>query len=106
MENEEMVLQHSYVASFVDNFERKYGTDASVRIVRDWLLEALNGDGMAYDEFQSCGFLYSKIAKTWPSTAFRRTKSGDVLTGFKSAAVAYAENLVPLYLLLDAESER
>ena len=95
MENEEIILQHSYVASFVDNFERKYGTDARLRIVRDWLLEALNGDGMAYDEFAVLVAIYSKIGQKRGPVRISQDEIWRRAHGFKSAAVAHAENLGP-----------
>jgi hypothetical protein len=75
---------------FVNDWEEQHGPDPKVRIVIDWVLEAMHGTGMSYDEFSVLSGIYSKIG----SKLFVRITREEIWRrslGYKSELVFKAE---------------
>ena len=46
-----LIAQHDVLAGFIKDFEASHGTDAPVRICKDWVFEVRDNKGMAVQEF-------------------------------------------------------
>jgi len=78
-----------YVAldEFVDDCEQQYGPDAKVRLPVDWVLEALDGKGISYDELAVLAAIYSKIGSKQGPVRITRDEIWWRSLGFKSERV-------------------
>jgi hypothetical protein len=69
---------------FVDEWEQEYGPDARVRIVIDWVFEALHGTGISYDELAVVAAIYSKIGSKQGPVRITREEIWRRSLGYKS----------------------
>jgi hypothetical protein len=86
-----MLTDFAGVSQFVRDFQRKHGTDALVRVRRDWVLEVKDKKGMSYPEFAVLAAIYSKIGASKKPVLITREEIRCRAHGFKSARVFTAE---------------
>jgi hypothetical protein len=86
-----MLTDYARVTRFIKDYERKHGTDARVRIRKDWLFEVLGNKGMSYPEFAVLAAIYSKIGATTRPVLITREEIWKRAHGFKSDLVFRAE---------------
>lgn len=82
---------HARVSRFVKEFEDRHGTDALVRIRRDWLFEVRDNKGMSYPELAVLAAIYSKIGAARGPVRILRQEIWIRSHGFKSDRVFRAE---------------
>ena len=91
-QNVKGVLAHyAGLKSFVEDFERKHGIDARVRICTDWILEVRYNKGLLYPELAVLAGIYSKIGASKSPVLITREEIWWRAHGFKSERVFKAE---------------
>jgi hypothetical protein len=86
-----MLASYAGVTRFIKDFERKQGTDARVRVRKDWVFEVRDNKGMSYPEFAVLAGIYSKIGATTRPVRITREDIWKRAHGFKSDRVFRAE---------------
>jgi len=81
------VAQHAALCAFVADFEQRHGRDAQVRIVTNWLWNAVSGREMPYVEMATLAAIYSKIGATKRPVRITRDEIWRRALGFKSRRV-------------------
>jgi hypothetical protein len=76
---------------FVEDFERKHGTDARVRICTDWIFEVRDNKGMSYPELAVLAAIYSKIGASKSPVRITREEIWRRAHGCKSDRVFRTE---------------
>src|SRR5262249_37275815 len=91
-QNAEAILaDYARVIRFITEFECKHGTDARVRIRKDWVFEVRDNKGMSYPEFAVLAAIYSKIGASKRPVLMTREEIRKRAHGFKSDRVFRAE---------------
>jgi hypothetical protein len=78
---------YSALAEFADQWEQRHGPDAKVRIVIDWVFEALEGTGISYEELAVLAAIYSKIGSKQGPVRITRDEIWRRSLGYKSERV-------------------
>jgi hypothetical protein len=86
-----LLADYSRLRRFVEDFERRHGTDARVRIRTDWVFEARDNKGMSYSEFAVLVAIYSKIGASKRPVLITREEIWKRAHGFKSDRVFRTE---------------
>jgi hypothetical protein len=86
-----MLADHTRVRRFVNDFERRHGTDARVRIRKDWAFETRDNKGMSYPEFAVLAAIYSKIGASRKPVRITQEEIWLRAHGYKSGRVFRAE---------------
>jgi hypothetical protein len=86
-----MLADYARVTRFIKDFERKHGTDARVRIRKDWAFEVRDNKGMSYREFAVLAAIYSKIGASKRPMRIIQAEIWKRAHGFKSDHVFRAE---------------
>jgi hypothetical protein len=82
-----IVEDHSALSQFTSEWEQRYGPDAKVRLPVDWVLEALYGRGILYDELAVVAGIYSKIGQKAGPVRITREEIWWRSLGYKSEYV-------------------
>jgi hypothetical protein len=82
---------YACVTRFIRDFERRHGTDARVRIRKDWVFEVRDNKGMSYPELAVLAAIYSKIGASKRPVLITRDEIWKRAHGFKSDRVFRAE---------------
>lgn len=82
-----MVSAYAALNRFINEWEQRHGPDAKVRIVIDWVLAALHGTGISYDELAVVTATYSKIGSKTGPVRITREKIWWRSLGYKSEHV-------------------
>jgi hypothetical protein len=83
---------HARLSRFVKEFEDRHGTDAQVRIRRDWFFEVRDNRGMSYHELAVVAAIYSKIGESRRPVRITREEIWWRALGYKSQSVFRAED--------------
>jgi hypothetical protein len=86
-----ILAYYARVTRFINDFERKHGTDARVRIREDWLFEVLGNKGMSYPQFAVLAAIYSIIGEAETPVLITREFIWKRAHGFKSDRVFRTE---------------
>ena len=86
-----MLADYASATRFIKDFEGKHGTDARVRIRKDFVLEARDNKGMSYPELAVLAAIYSKIGASKGPVLITREEIWKRAHGFKSDRVFKAE---------------
>jgi hypothetical protein len=78
---------YSDLADFAREWERRHGPDARVRIVIDWVFDALERTGISYDELAVVAAIYSKIGSKQRPVLITRDEIWWRSLGYKSERV-------------------
>jgi hypothetical protein len=95
-----IVESHKRLANFISSFEKRYGRDARVRIVTDWVFEARDKQGISYIELATLVAIYSKIGAKKSAVRITRDEIWRRAHGCKSKLVfeaAHGERMRPLF---------
>ena len=79
-----MLARHAWLSRFIKEFEEKHGTDARVRIRKDWVFEVRDNRGMSYHEFAVLAAIYSKIGASQRPVPITREEIWWRALGYKS----------------------
>jgi hypothetical protein len=86
-----MLADYPRVTRFIKDFERRHGTDARVRIRKDWGFEVRDKKGMSHPEFAVLAAIYSKIGASKRPVRITRDEIWKRAHGFKSDHVFRTE---------------
>jgi len=86
-----MLASYARLRPFVEDFERKHGTDARVRIRLDWIFEVRDNKGMPYPYLAVLAAIYSKIGDSEGPVLITRKEIWWRAHGFKSGRVFRVE---------------
>jgi hypothetical protein len=85
------LIEHACVMNFTKDFEQRHGTDARVRICKDWIFEVRDNKGMSYAEFAVLVAIYSKIGANKRPVRITREEIWRRALGCKSQSVFKTE---------------
>jgi hypothetical protein len=86
-----ILANYARVTRFIKDYERKHGTDARVRICKDWIFEVRDNKGMSYPELAAIAAIYSRIGESEHPVRITREEIWRRTHGFKSERVFKAE---------------
>ena len=86
-----ILADYACVARFIKDFERRHGTDARVRLRKDWIFEVRDNKGMSYPELAVLAAIYSKIGASKRPVRITREEIWKRALGYKSDRVFTAE---------------
>jgi hypothetical protein len=86
-----VLTDYARVTRFIKDFERRHGTDARVRIRKDWMFEVRDNKGMSYPELAALAAIYSKIGASKKPVLITREEIWKRAHGYKSDRVFRAE---------------
>jgi hypothetical protein len=86
-----ILADYARVTRFKEDFERRHGTDARVRIRKDWIFEVRDNKGMSYPELAVLAAIYSKIGASKRPVLITREEIWKRAHGYKSDRVFRAQ---------------
>jgi predicted transcriptional regulator len=86
-----ILADYARVTRFIKDFERKHGTDARVRVRKDWVFEVRDNKDMSYPEFAVLAAIYSIIGDSEKPVRITREYIWKRAHGFKSDLVFRTE---------------
>ncbi len=85
-----LLVGHGTLEAFKNEFERRFGRDATVRIRKKWLFQARDGKGLTYREFAVLCAIYSCIGSK-QFTRITRERAQHRSLGYKNKSTLQAE---------------